>query len=101
MIYDFHDYKIAKEIDRNGNSDKHINSETKTQKEIEQDLGCELNIIYLNKEAFDIFKAINKIFRYIKQSSNQPTRKTLTDKISLRLLGLAFKPDTTIKSKAI
>ena len=41
----------------------------------------------------------------IKQSSNQlinqQIKKTLIDKISMRLLGLEFKSDNTLKSKAI
>ena len=58
---------------------------------MEQKLGCYLIRADPEKEIFCNFKAINKIFRYIKQWSNQLTEKTLMDKISLRLLRLEFK----------
>ena len=41
--------------------------------------------------------ATNEIFRHIKQSTN----KTLANEISTRLLGLEFKSENIIKSKAI
>ena len=53
---------------------------------MEQKLGCEYIRIDPDKEGFDIFKAINEIFRYIKQSSNQLTKKTLINKIFMKLL---------------
>ena len=45
-----------------------------------------------------IFKAVNEIFRHIKQLSNQLTKKTLTVKISIKL---EFKSDNMTKSNAI
>ena len=44
-----------------------------------------------------IVRAINEIFRHIKQS----TKKTLINKISSRLLGLECKLDKMIKSNAM
>ena len=41
------------------------------------------------------------MFRRIKQSSNQLTKKILTDKTRMRLLRLEFKSDNAIKSKII
>ena len=49
------------------------------------------------KKDFDIFKAINEIFRYIKQSSNQLTKKNLINNISRKLSKLEFKSDKKIK----
>ena len=49
------------------------------------------------KEYFHVFRAINEIFRNIRQS----TKKTPTSKISTRLLGLEFQWNNIIKSKAI
>ena len=49
------------------------------------------------KKDFDIFKAINEIFRYIKQSSNQLTKKNLINNISMKLSKLEFKSDKKIK----
>ena len=83
----FHDYKLAIEIDEKEHRVKNIDYEIKRQKVIEQELDCKFIRIDLDKEDFDIFKIVNEIFRHIKQS----TKKTLTNKISTRLLGLEFK----------
>ena len=72
----FHDYKLAIEIDKNGNSDRNICYEIKRQKAIAQEFGCKFIRIYPDKEDFDSFRAINEIFRQIKQS----TKKTLINK---------------------
>ena len=66
----FHDYKLTIEIDENGHSDRNIDNGIKRHKAIKQELGCEFIRIDTNKEAYVIFKDINEIFRYIKQSSN-------------------------------
>ena len=58
-----------------------------------------------DKEDFNIFKAVNEIFRYIKQSSNhstrQSTKKTLMDKISVSLAStqLSATPLTLLELK--
>ena len=62
----FHDYKLAIEIDGNGHSDRNIDYEIKRQKAIEQELVCKFIRIDLDKEDFDIFRAINEIFRHMK-----------------------------------
>ena len=77
----FHDCKLAIEIDENGHNDRNIDYEIKRQKAIEQELGCKFIRIDPNQEYFDIFRAINEIFRHIKQS----TKKTLINIISTRL----------------
>ena len=41
------------------------------------------------------------MFRHIKQSCHQLTKKALIDKISMRVLGLEFKSDGMSKAKAI
>ena len=97
----FHDYKLATEIDENGYSVRIIDYEIKRQKAIEQELGCDFIRTDPDKEDFDIFKAINETFRYIKRSSNELTKKSLTDKILIELLRLEFKSDNKIRSKAI
>ena len=79
----FHEYKLAIEFDGNDHSDRNIDYE-KRQKAIEQELGCKFIRIFPHKEDFDIFKAMNEIFRYIKQSSNKLTKKRLIDKIRLK-----------------
>ena len=92
----FHDYKFAIEIDENGQSGRNIGYEIKRQKAMEQELNCKFIRIDPDKADFDIFRAINEIFRHIKQS----TKKTLINKISTRLLGLElFKLNNIIKPK--
>ena len=91
----FNDYKLAIEIDENVHSDRNIDYKIKRQKAIEQELGCKFIRIDPDKEDFDIFKAVNDIFRHIKQS----TKKTLISKILTWLS--EFKSDNIIKSKAM
>ena len=67
----FHDYKLAIENDENGNSDINIDYKIKRQKAIGQELSCKFIRIDLHKEDFDIFRAINEVFRHTKQ----PTKK--------------------------
>ena len=52
--------------------------------------------LFLTKKTH-IFRAINEIFRHIKQS----TKRTLIYRISTRLLWWEFKSDNITKSKAI
>ena len=92
----FHGYNLAIKIDENGHSDWYIDNKITNQKAI-QGLDCEFIWIDLDKEDFDSFRAINEIFRHIKQL----TTNTLINKISRRLLGLEFKPDNIIRSKVI
>ena len=54
---------------------ENIGYEIKRQKAIEQELGCEFTRIDPDKEEFDIFKAVNEIFRQIEKSSNQLAKK--------------------------
>ena len=83
----FYDYKLAIEIDENSDSDRNIDYEIKIQKAIEQELDCNFIRIDPDKEEFDIFRAVNEIFRHIKKS----TKKTLINKILMTLLRLEFK----------
>ena len=73
----FNDYNLAIEIDENGHSCKSIDYEINRQKAIEQKIGCKFISIDPDNEDFDIFKAVNEIFRHIKQS----TKKTVISKI--------------------
>ena len=76
-------YKLAIGIDENGHSDRNGDYKIKRQNAIEQELGCKFIRIDPGKECFDIFRAINEIFRHIKQSnkknfSKQNFRKIIT-----------------------
>ena len=55
------------------------------QKAIEKLFRCDFVRIDPDKEDFNIFEAINEVFRHIKQLSNHLTRKSLIDNILLRL----------------
>ena len=85
------------EIDENRHSDSNNDYEIKIKIVIKQELCCKFIRIDRDKEDFNVFRAIHELFRHIKQS----TKKTLINKISRRLLGLEFKSDNIIKSKAI
>ena len=78
----FHDYKLAIETNKNRRSDRNVDYEIKRLKATEQKLGCKVIRTDPDKEDLDIFKAINEIFRYIKQS----TKKSPINEISTRLL---------------
>ena len=67
----FQNYKLAIEVDENGHSNKNIDNEIKRQKAIEQEADCNFIRIDPDKEEFDIFRAINKIFRCTKQSTKK------------------------------
>ena len=71
----FHEYKLVIEIDENAHSNRNINYEVKRQKAIEQDLGCKSTRIDLDKEDFDISRAVNEIFRHNKQSTKKTSMK--------------------------
>ena len=66
---DFHDYKLAVEIDEKGHMNRDIKGEIQRQKALKKELNCEFIRINPDKENFDIFKAINEIRRRIKEST--------------------------------
>ena len=88
----FHEYKLAIEVDELGHNDRNIDYEIPRQKAIEKELGCVFIRINSDEENFNIFKAINEIYRHIKKS----TKKPLIDKISKRILELEFKSNYLI-----
>ena len=67
------------EIDENGHKDRNEEHESQIQKEIETELGSKFIRINPDKENFNIFKAQNKIFRHIKKSDKESTKKSLMD----------------------
>ena len=77
----FHGYMLAIGIDENGHSDRNIDFELKRQKTIEQELGSKFTRIDPDKEDFDIFRAINEIFRHIKQPTKKAFNKQSFNKI--------------------
>ena len=61
----FHDYKLVTEIIENRHCDRNIDYKIRIQKAIEQERGCKVIAIDPDKEEFDIFRAINEIFKHI------------------------------------
>ena len=83
-----HHYKLAVEIDEKDHLDRDISREIERQKALEKEISCKFNRINPDKENFNIFKAHNEIFRYIKESSKESTKevikKSLIDKLSIK-----------------
>ena len=73
----FNDKKVTMEIDENKHSDRSIDYEIKSQKAIEEKVGCKFIRTNLDKENFDVLRAINEKFRHIKQL----IKKTLINKL--------------------
>ena len=64
-------------------------------------LGCKFIRINPNKENFNIFKAQIEIFRLIKESTKELTKKSLIDELSNKLLKLEFEKNNPIKTKCL
>ena len=97
----FHDYKLAIEIDEKGHKDRNEDDKKQRQKEIETELSCKFIRINPDEDNLNISKVKNKIFRHIKESNEKLNKKSLIEKISLRLLELEFKSNNSIKAKCL
>ena len=86
----FHDYKLAIEIDEKGHKNRNINHELKRQKALEKELNCKFIRINPDEENFNINKANNEIFRHVKESTKEITKKSTIDSVK-RLLKAASK----------
>ena len=93
----FHKHKLSIEVDELGHADRNLDNEIERQKTLERELNCVFIRINPDEKDFNILKAINEIYRHIKNSS----KKSLIDKISKRLLELEFKSNHSIKSKCL
>ena len=81
--------------------DRDISREIERQNTLEKELGCKFIRINPDKENLNIFKAQNEIFRQIKESTKELTKKSLIDELSNKLLKLEFKKDSSIKAKCL
>ena len=101
----FLDYKLAIEVNEKGHEDRRIDYEIKRQKAIEKEVSCEFIRINPDEKFFNVFKVINEIYRHtiksIKKLTEKSTKEYLIDELSKRLLGLEFKKNNSIKSKAL
>ena len=93
----FHDHELAIGNDELDHKHRDVNYEIQGQKTIEKQLGCKFVGINADEQNVNIFKAINKMQRHIKESP----KKYLIDKISKRLVKLEFKSDYLIKLKCL
>ena len=101
----FHDYKLAVEIDEYNHEYRDIGCEIKKQNALEKELGYKFIRINPDKENIKAFKAINEVFRHIKESNKksteESTKKSLVYELSNKLLRLEFKSDTSIKIRCL
>ena len=101
----FDDYKLAVEIDEYNHEDRDVGCEIERQKPLEKELDCKFIRINPYKENFNVFKAINEIFRHIKESNKKSTEEStkiyLVDELLNKLLRLEFKSDNSIKTKCL
>ena len=77
----FHDYKLAIEIDEKGHKDRNISHEIERQKALERELGCKFIRINPDEEISNINKANNEIFRHIKVSTKEITKKSTINSV--------------------
>ena len=90
------------EIDKKDHQDRDISRETERQRALEKELGCKFIRINPDKENFNIFKAQNEIFRHIKESNKELTKRSLIDEISNKLIDLIeFEKNNSLKSKCL
>ena len=64
------------------------------QKAIQKELNCKFVRVNHDKEDFNIFREMNNIHSYIKESTKNSTKKSLIGIISKQLLELEFKKTT-------
>lgn len=66
-----HGYKHATEVDEYVQSDTNIDNKTERQRAIEKAPGCNFIIVNPDKEDFNIFNFINKLYRQVEQLSKK------------------------------
>ena len=71
----FHKYKLEIEVDKLGHNDGSDDHETQRQRALERELNCVFIRINPDAADFNICKEINKIHRYISQSTIQQTKQ--------------------------
>ena len=77
----FYDYRLAVEIYEKGRKDRNINYEIKRQKVLEKRLSCKFIRINPDEDYFNINKANNEIFRHIKESTKEVTKKSTLNSV--------------------
>ena len=77
----FHDYRLAIEIDEKGHKDRNTNDEIQRQKALEKELDCRFIRINPDEETFNTNKANNEIFRHIKESTKEITKKSTINSV--------------------
>ena len=75
MIFFFHKYKLAVEVDESGHSDRNINDEIERQRALVRELNCVFIRINPDEPDFNIFREINKIHKHINQFNEVKIKK--------------------------
>ena len=86
----FYDYRLAVEIYEKGRKDRNINHEIKRKKVLEKRLGCKFIRINPDEDYFNINKANNEIFRHIKESTKEVTKKSTLNSVKRLLKAAPF-----------
>ena len=98
--FTFKKHMLVVEIDEKGHVDRDLDYEKERQKELEK-LNYHLIRINPDKPDFDDYKEFGTASTYIAESikklTEQSTKRSLTDHLTKRLLGLEFKSSHSIK----
>ena len=97
MIFIFINIKLAIEVDELGHADRNPNNKLERQKALKREINCVFIRLNPDEKDFNIFKEISKIHRHIKK----PTKKSLINDLSKRLLELEFRQHDAIESKCL
>ena len=97
LIFIFINIKLAIEVDELGHADRNPNNKIERQKALKREINCVFIRLNPDEKDFNIFKEISKIHRHIKK----PTKKSLINDLSKRLLELEFRQHDAIESKCL
>ena len=86
----FYRYRLAVEIGEKGHKDRNIIHEIERQKVLEKKLGCIFIRINPDEHYFNINKANNEIFRHIKESTKEVTKKSTINSVKKLLKAALF-----------
>ena len=89
--------RLAIEVDEKGHQNRDFECEVGRKKALGKELGCKFIRINPAKANFDVYIEIGRIQVFVSELNE----KSLIKKNSSRLLELAFKSDTTIKTKRL
>ena len=98
--FTFKKHMLVVEIDEKGHNERPPNYEKERQEDLEK-VGYYFIRINPDKPGFDDYEEFGRVSSYIAESIKKQTKKSLTNDLSKRLLGLEFKSNHSIKSKCL